>query len=1432
MARGASGASSNRLSDHAHNLINDLVGDRARSNAAATRRPVIFVAHSLGGLVCKKALLISRASDLQHHREIFENTRGIIFMGTPHRGSPFAEMAQMPVSVLGFFKSSNKALLDVLGTSSELLDDINTSFFRMVPPAKAQGDNEIRVQCFFEELPMVGKKLVVPKASATIDGHSAISIHANHRNMVKFSSHADTGFVRVWNVLSEWVQIPLMDKEVNQGGNLQGALVSLAAPVEEVHPVSVDGVHPVPLGEQHPAPAEEVPLIPEPSLPPTSWQECLQSLAFPTMRDRFQDIEPAASGTCMWFLKHPTYKRWMEIPQGLLWIMGNPGVGKSTLTKYAFEHGKTAAAAGNDNPLVLSFFIHARGDELQKTPAGLFRALLHQILSHEPHSLPQLIATFDEKCKSFGKVSGAWQWHERELLKSLKSCLLPLTARRPVWIYIDALDELGEECAIKVVQTFKSIFQDICADMSNRNGTTSPGSHPISQFHLCFSCRYYPIINEEHDVMEINLEKENGNDIASFVETKLSHYTTSDITSSIIPKLIRDGANGVFLWASLVVARVLKLHREGAGLKRMEAEIHAIPKTLETLYQEILRDMGPNSLWLIQWVCFATRPLRLDELQWALAFNPESPQRSIHECRQSKNYVEHLDGVRRQIQTLSCGLVEVISSEWANHPCVMPPLSWSDEDPIPRVGKCYTAQFIHQSVKDFFLDQGLKALDKTSTTPRQAIAVANLRLTKACLHLLTMKEVVEYHASHSETSQLWREITDPAGPEGFYGDWEVDDLRYSLINCFPMLDYALLCWSTHAKQTCAYDRSVIETGWPFELWTSAILIEMENRLVKLISPGIGEEFNWRHGPTVLHLSVKHDLKVLLEVLWDRADSTSITTGSPATIPSCGPILSTLVEEAARGNHEDILRLLLNGSDNMLMNLAQYPEVKDLPCPIDGRLPRVPISWAALHGNLTIAEMLCERGLIYHPDHLSDAVCFAARQGHMAMVRFLFHEGASPVPHALEEALIHDHEDIALLLLDQVCAAKTDRQLVRRWLVTAARFPNIDVMRLVLDTFLEFSDKECRGEVLFELANWDLPETYSHYDSESVGSSEWEPRCSEPEVTAAAQIVIHAGPINVDWTDGSRSSTTPLQAAAGVRDVSFLQLLLEAGADLARSDDRGWTALTWAVGQNNKDNVALLLKMGANPNHADHDGLTPLLHYADIPVYELLLDAGADIEYESPSGETALLASLKRQDPSHIRWLASRGANMQSKPLVATAVQGQMKESIISLLIDLGADIDLENGQGQTALTISVERYDLEGTRYLASRGANMRSKPLVAMALRKLKAKEEQMIKVIKLLVELGADVEAPYKGRTPLTLTIVFIQRTQRRAGDEILGLLLKGGLKPGSLVNWVQKRIYDWERRQNLAGLQERRPGGKLRGDSGAGPNRVVAGSTDTRA
>ncbi|GIJ85684.1 hypothetical protein Asppvi_004545 [Aspergillus pseudoviridinutans] len=192
---------SNRLIDHATNFLNDLTTDRDLHNAAS--RPIIFVAHDLGGLVCKEAILRSRHNPDAHLRGVFNCTKGVIFMGTPHKGSWMADWAKISASALGLVKSTNKSLLDLLRTDNQLLEAIQVDFWSMIRELRESG-RRLEVICFFEELPLpvVGK--VVSKESATLEGYNLISIHANHRDMVRFSSANDNGFKRLLGELVRW----------------------------------------------------------------------------------------------------------------------------------------------------------------------------------------------------------------------------------------------------------------------------------------------------------------------------------------------------------------------------------------------------------------------------------------------------------------------------------------------------------------------------------------------------------------------------------------------------------------------------------------------------------------------------------------------------------------------------------------------------------------------------------------------------------------------------------------------------------------------------------------------------------------------------------------------------------------------------------------------------------------------------------------------------------------------------------------------------------------------------------------------------------------------------------------------------------------------------------------------------------------------------
>lgn len=194
-------ASSNRLIDHASNLLNDLTRERLGDNTSD--RPIIFIAHSLGGLVCKEAILLSRNNPEIHLKRIFDCTKGIIFMGTPHTGSWMADWAKVPAAALGIVKSTNKSLLKILETDEQLLESIQISFLAMIRDLREK-NRRLEVTCFFEELPLPVVGRVVSKHSATFAGYNPISIHGNHSDMVKFASTEDTGFKRVLGELTRW----------------------------------------------------------------------------------------------------------------------------------------------------------------------------------------------------------------------------------------------------------------------------------------------------------------------------------------------------------------------------------------------------------------------------------------------------------------------------------------------------------------------------------------------------------------------------------------------------------------------------------------------------------------------------------------------------------------------------------------------------------------------------------------------------------------------------------------------------------------------------------------------------------------------------------------------------------------------------------------------------------------------------------------------------------------------------------------------------------------------------------------------------------------------------------------------------------------------------------------------------------------------------
>lgn len=100
------------------------------------RNPIIWVAHSLGGILTKSALLYSNDVRNDHHedyRSIFVSTYAIIFLGTPHTGSDIATwghvlQAMSDAVIPRRFFESEPVLLRTLKKDNETLQNINNHF--------------------------------------------------------------------------------------------------------------------------------------------------------------------------------------------------------------------------------------------------------------------------------------------------------------------------------------------------------------------------------------------------------------------------------------------------------------------------------------------------------------------------------------------------------------------------------------------------------------------------------------------------------------------------------------------------------------------------------------------------------------------------------------------------------------------------------------------------------------------------------------------------------------------------------------------------------------------------------------------------------------------------------------------------------------------------------------------------------------------------------------------------------------------------------------------------------------------------------------------------------------------------------------------------------------------------------------------------------
>lgn len=334
----------------------------------------------------------------------------------------------------------------------------------------------------------------------------------------------------------------------------------------------------------------------------------------------------------------------------------------------------------------------------------MYRALLYQIAEDAPE-IQDLVEPETRECYKSQGWSQGWPL---ELLRDLfRDAVLIYGRKRMITCYVDALDECEEDEVREMLVLLEELGEE----------TTLAGL----EFSACLASRHYPNVTVGH-LEEIVLEDRQGHhdDISPYVESKLNLHNIEYKVE--FAGEIRFRSSGVFLWVVLVVAILNKLNAQG-NIHQLRNRLQEMPINLRELFDDILSRDEPNEylIPMIQWTLFAGRRLSVVELYFAILLC--TPQARETMALWDRRLID-VRVLRDFVITNSKGLLET--------------------GPLPHISEPehLAYGFIHESVREYFLDTGLQRLDPNLSNNVQA--TSHEWLAHACTeHIIQLSVPLE-----------------------------------------------------------------------------------------------------------------------------------------------------------------------------------------------------------------------------------------------------------------------------------------------------------------------------------------------------------------------------------------------------------------------------------------------------------------------------------------------------------------------------------------------------------------------------------------------------------------------------------------------------------------------------------------------------------------
>ncbi|GAD97538.1 hypothetical protein PTT_13354 [Paecilomyces variotii No. 5] len=557
------------LTECASELLRTVIRDRCHAGSptmcrARRTRPIIFVGHSFGGLVIKKAMVMasqvlsSNASrtDYENHRDFLSAVSGVIFLGTPHRGSSFALLAGLKI---GFGKrllqvKSNEEIISILKPDSYTLDELQREFAQLCVDERM---SDLMLVCYHEMREVVLlRRMVVSRDSAILDNSAARGMDANHMDMNTFYDGDNGRRDNNYDHFISDVRMVFHESQVSIPKRFGNWVYGSATPDPE---------------------REQLQRKLDPSREP---QE--------TTYFRRLEIQQSAEYTCHWTHEVSEFQGWRDGKTRnyrTLWINGPAGSGKSVLASYiinSLKHGSSEVKTSQtmcDVPIsnphcgvtgraapVLFFLCGV--DRKSETPERMLATLIHQLLLALPES-QELFNVAKEFCQKL-VTGGASSLDFAETLKEMASKVETL------YIVIDNLED------ISIAGKFLERLAIVASCENVRCLISSQETMEISD-----------VLSEKfHAVHEIPITDFSADDISKFIESKgkalFQKKPLLQAKEEVILQSLHARAQGMFQWVNSALEHL----RYVEDPRDIEPQLDDIRGDLLDTYDKIFQRLG------------------------------------------------------------------------------------------------------------------------------------------------------------------------------------------------------------------------------------------------------------------------------------------------------------------------------------------------------------------------------------------------------------------------------------------------------------------------------------------------------------------------------------------------------------------------------------------------------------------------------------------------------------------------------------------------------------------------------------------------------------------------------------------------------------------------------------------------------------------------